>query len=71
MHTSIEKCDVVWGGFHKFLELIFNEENDMVQDDVTCSLNFQKYFSMKKDDMILDDVMYLHVERIKINNLKI
>jgi hypothetical protein len=43
----------------------------MVQDDVACSLNFQKYFSMKKDDMILDDVMYLHVERIKINNLKI
>jgi hypothetical protein len=43
----------------------------MVQDDVTCLLNFQKYFSMKKDDMILDDVMYLHVERIKINNLKI
>jgi hypothetical protein len=32
-------------------------------------LNFQKYFSMKKDDMTLDNVTYLYVERIKINDL--
>jgi hypothetical protein len=29
---------------------------------VACSLNFQKYFLMEKDDMTLDDEAYLHVE---------
>jgi hypothetical protein len=36
---------------------------------MTCSLNFQKYFSMEKDDMSWNDVAYLHVERIEINDL--
>jgi hypothetical protein len=42
----------------------------MKKDDVTCSLNFQKYFLIEKNDMSWDDVAYLHVEKIKINDLQ-
>jgi hypothetical protein len=41
----------------------------MEKDDMTCSLNFQKYFLVDKDDMTWDDVAYLHVQRIEINDL--
>jgi hypothetical protein len=41
----------------------------MEKDDVTYSLNFQKYFSMEKDDMAWNNVAYLHIERIEINDL--
>jgi hypothetical protein len=30
---------------------------------------FSKIFSMEKDDMTLNDVIYLYVERIRINDL--
>jgi hypothetical protein len=33
--------------FLEFLELFFNRE-----DDVTCYLNFQNYFSMEKSDVV-------------------
>jgi hypothetical protein len=32
-------------------------------------LIFQKYFLMEKYDMVWDDMTYLHVERIEINDL--
>jgi hypothetical protein len=46
------------------------EKYVMTQDDVVCSLNFQKYLVMKKDEMTWDDLTYLYVERIKINDLQ-
>jgi hypothetical protein len=83
----MEKGDMAWGDFLKFLELFFNRERwcdirwfDMllefskifllkkydvawiekgyvVWDDVTCYLNFQNYFLMKKGDMIWGDFL--------------
>jgi hypothetical protein len=44
------------------------EKVDVAQGDVTYFLNFQKYFLMKKDDITWDDVTYLHVKRIEIND---
>jgi hypothetical protein len=41
----------------------------MKKHDVTYTLNFQKYFSMKKDDISYDDITYLYVGRIEINDL--
>jgi hypothetical protein len=41
----------------------------MEKVDVAYSFNFDKYFSMEKDDMVRDDVAYLYIERIEINEL--
>jgi hypothetical protein len=60
----MEKGDVTWGDFLKFLGLFL-----MKKDNVACYLNFQKYFSLKKDDMTWDDSAYLNIKRIEINDL--
>ncbi len=41
----------------------------MEKDDVACSFKFQKYFSMEKYDKAWNDVSYLHVQKIEINDL--
>jgi hypothetical protein len=63
-YSSMEKGGRSWGDFLEFLELFFNGERwyDML-------LEFLAIFSMKKDYMAWDDVTYLHVKRIKINDL--
>jgi hypothetical protein len=50
--------------FLKFLELFVNGER-------WCGmlLKFLIIFSMKKDDIAWEDITYLHVERIEINEL--
>jgi hypothetical protein len=56
---------MAWGDFLNFLELIFNGEK-------WCGmlLEFLEiFFNREKDDMTWDDVSYLHLERIKINDL--
>jgi hypothetical protein len=45
------------------------EKYDMTHIDVVCFLIFQTYFSMEKYGMTWDDVIYLYIERIKINDL--
>jgi hypothetical protein len=50
--------------FLEFLELFFDEE-------IWCGMlfEFSAIFLIEKDNMTWDDVTYLHVEKIKINDL--
>jgi hypothetical protein len=45
------------------------EKDDVTWCDVTCSLNFQKYFLMEKDNIAWNDVIYLHVKIIEFNDI--
>jgi hypothetical protein len=59
----MEKGVVTYGDFIEFYSYF-----SMEKDDVICFLNFHD-FLMEKDDMTWDDVVYLHVVRIEINNM--
>jgi hypothetical protein len=66
----MEKGDVAWSDFIESVELFFN-------GDTWCGISWcgmllkfsKKYFSMEKDDIACDDMAYLHVQRIEINDL--
>jgi hypothetical protein len=68
-YFSMEKGDVTWGDFLVFLELFFNEKRWCGIKWCDMLLEFSEIFSMKKDDMAWDDVAYLHVKIIDINDL--
>jgi hypothetical protein len=60
---------VTLDNFLKFLEVFSNEERlrDIRWYDML--FEFLKIFWMKKDDMAWEYVTYLHIDRIKINDL--
>jgi hypothetical protein len=61
----MENGDVTWGDFIKFLELFFNIETWRGIYWCDMLLKFSEIF-FNEDDMVWDDVAYLHVKKLKL-----